>query len=114
MLSLDNVHNNKQLWAWLERVRKKLIASSSTTTTTADDDDTTKALLLSRNPSSMDCHCRCIIKNNNNSTQSARSLYKLQWAATRGDGRQGTDVTAAVQDIGDASSNRLPMQFIIE
>lgn len=82
MLSLDNVNNNEELLAWLERVRKKLVAK---------DQQKSEITVVSEpklDGLSLSLHY---------AWQDANS-YRLEWAATRGDGKQGQDVTAAVLD----------------
>ncbi|GAX18655.1 DNA ligase (NAD+) [Fistulifera solaris] len=78
MLSLENVHNTTQLLAWFERIRKKLVNSQVDTVTITTEP---KIDGLSLN-----------LRYTRQSTQ-----WELQWAATRGDGKQGIDVTHAVR-----------------
>lgn len=76
MLSLDNIHSEDELEKWIERIQRKLPDVSHLEFLTEPKLD---GLSLS-------------IRYNENGT--------LQWAATRGDGKQGQDVTLAVSDMG--------------
>ena len=79
MLSLDNVHSQEQLFQWLARIQKRL--ENITTTTTILTEPKLDGLSLSLRYS----------KNETSTT--------LQWAATRGDGTEGQDVTQAVRSL---------------
>lgn len=86
MLSLDNVHNDEQLWAWIKRIPKVLDEWDSsepmrvTILTEPKLDGVSLALRYQRQPQ----------------PHESEASYKLQWASTRGDGQQGQDVTSAV------------------
>jgi DNA ligase (NAD+) len=94
MLSLDNVNNDKELLAWLERVRKKLVASQTkgeiTVVTEPKLDGVSLSLHYVRHDNDDDDN------DNGNISYSNQSNYRLAWASTRGDGKRGQDVTAAV------------------
>ena len=72
MLSLDNVHSTEELLKWLERIRKKVALNETLTLITEPKLDGLSISLRYDN-----------------------EIGKLLWAATRGDGSQGQDVTAA-------------------
>ena len=76
MLSLDNVHTNEELEKWILRIQRKLTNATTLQIVTEPKLD---GLSLS-------------IRYNQKGS--------LQWAATRGDGKQGQDVTQAVSDMG--------------
>ena len=76
MLSLDNVHDTQQLLAWLERVHKRLDPGTKLTILTEPKLD---GLSLNLHYKRRD------------------ETWELEWASTRGDGKQGQDVTAAVR-----------------
>lgn len=121
MLSLDNVESNEQLLAWLKRVYKKLLAStssssSSSSSSNSNSDDPaaeqhTMIITLYTEPK-LDGLSLSLRYQYNKTASGSRSnddddagydlhgftrrTMTLQWAATRGDGRQGQDVTAAV------------------
>lgn len=82
MLSLDNVHREEELLAWLERIRKKL---------TVDDGPSSLTILTEPKLDGLSLSCRY------EQRQSNTTLYTFVWASTRGDGKQGQDVTHAVQ-----------------
>lgn len=86
MLSLDNVHNDEQLWAWLKRISKALNEWDSST-------ETIKVTIVTE--PKLD-GVSLSLRYRRQEDSSATPLYKLQWASTRGDGQQGQDVTDAV------------------
>lgn len=100
MLSLQNVHSTPQLLQWLERIRKQLFkfdgdASSNMDSITIVTEPKLDGLSLSlRYTKQHDDKCT------------------LQWAATRGDGTEGQDVTQAVKSLHgipqSISSKELP------
>lgn len=106
MLSLDNVHDTSQLFAWLERVRKKIATDEAVSTVTITTEPKIDGLSLNlrytRQP---------------DDTSNTCWTYQLQWAATRGDGKQGIDVTTSIRkcptvpkEIGlNAASLALPL-----
>ena len=99
MLSLDNVYNDDQLWAWLKRIPKVLdedpngVATTTKVTIYTEPklDGVSLSLRYRRKPSS-----------------SPHANYELEWASTRGDGQQGQDVTFAVR----AMDQTIPQQLI--
>jgi DNA ligase (NAD+) len=113
MLSLDNVNNDEELLAWLERVRKKLVPSSRMDTDTDTDldlgeTDTESTVTVVTEPKldgvSLSLHYERHASGANdgdggtNNSNKYQYQYRLAWAATRGDGKKGQDVTAAVVD----------------
>lgn len=91
MLSLDNVNNDEELLAWLERVRKKLLSSRMDT-----DLGETEITVLTEpklDGVSLSLHYK---RHDNSENGDTDIKYRLAWAATRGDGKKGQDVTAAV------------------
>jgi DNA ligase (NAD+) len=94
MLSLDNVNNDEELLAWLERVRKKLISTQN------DTDRGEMEITVVTEPKldgvSLSLHYERHINGVNGDTIDNKHQYRLAWAATRGDGKKGQDVTAAV------------------
>jgi NAD-dependent DNA ligase adenylation domain/NAD-dependent DNA ligase OB-fold domain len=104
MLSLDNCHDTPQLLAWLERIRKKIIQARLNDivdledTVGDDDDDVVEssmpiAFTIVTEPKldGLSLSLRYQLRND-------KQTYQLQYAATRGDGRKGLDVTYAVRD----------------
>lgn len=71
MLSLDNVHSEVDLLKWLDRIRKKLTIGQAVSIVTEPKLD------------GLSISIRYVVG-------------RLVWAATRGDGRRGQDVTQAV------------------
>lgn len=81
MLSLDNVHSTDQLKSWLLRVAKKLVLNNESSITILTEPKLDGLSLTIR------------YKKDENLQA---NKYNLQWACTRGDGQQGTDVTQSV------------------
>lgn len=94
MLSLDNVHNTEQLLDWLERVRKKVVMDYNSTNIKTDGIRPNVTILTEPK---LDGLSLCLHYEQSIGT---RGMYELKWAATRGDGHKGNDVTRAVQDMG--------------
>jgi DNA ligase (NAD+) len=104
MLSLDNCHDTPQLLAWLERIRKKIMQARlndivDLEDTVGDDDDDvvetsmpiTFTIVTEPKLDGLSLSLRYQLRND-------KQTYQLQYAATRGDGRKGLDVTYAVRD----------------
>jgi DNA ligase (NAD+) len=110
MLSLENVHDTTQLLAWLERVRKKLVNSH----------DKVDTISITTEPKidGLSLNLRYTRQSEENQRDTQWS-FQLQWAATRGDGKQGIDVTNSVRNcptipqtiILDAASLKLPLSY---
>eukprot|EP00934_Nitzschia_sp_Nitz4_P001972 Nitzschia sp. Nitz4//scaffold125_size66327//26336//28831//NITZ4_006130-RA/size66327-processed-gene-0.27-mRNA-1//-1//CDS//3329534610//1972//frame0 len=92
MLSLDNVHNHDQLVAWLQRIPKALDRPHEEL-----GDATTRVITLLTEPKldGLSLSLR-YIQTQDGGTE---STFELDWASTRGDGRQGHDVTPAISAI---------------
>jgi DNA ligase (NAD+) len=92
MLSLDNCFSQEELHQWLEKLYRAIIGLDTTAATT-NTTPTTPVLLILSEPKldgvSLNLHF----------TKTNEQHYQLTWASTRGDGRQGTDVTAAVLEM---------------
>ena len=88
MLSLDNVHNEEQLWAWLKRVYKAA---------TANDDIDLDFLSIVTEPKLDGVSLSLRYKRGD--TKDKITTYNLEWASTRGDGSKGQDVTQAISSI---------------
>jgi DNA ligase (NAD+) len=88
MLSLDNVYNDEQLWAWLKRIPKVLdeVPEGTTTKVTIYTEPKLDGVSLS-------------LRYRKQPSSSSTSTYELEWASTRGDGQNGQDVTFAVRSM---------------
>jgi NAD-dependent DNA ligase len=102
MLSLDNVTNQAQLMAWLQRVYKTLTVrddeGDDRPTTPTDPKQITKAVAILTEPKldGLSLSLRYIRRQGTENENVNVHHYSLEWASTRGDGRQGQDVTQAV------------------
>jgi len=83
MLSLSNVHSTPQLLQWLERIRTRLLK---------ENEEGISSITIVTEPK---------LDGLSLSLRYAKSGMKhnLQWAATRGDGTEGQDVTHAVKSL---------------
>ena len=95
MLSLDNVHSNEELLAWLERIRNKL-----RTIEEAEHSTTARTVRIRTEPKldGLSLSLHYVPQNRQETDANDSTAFYLQWAATRGDGSQGQDVTTAVND----------------
>ena len=100
MLSLDNVKNRPQLIAWLHRVQKKLQLAED-----EPSHDTTITIVTEPKLDGLSLSLRYELDNDQSSSSKSKE-YTLRWASTRGDGRQGQDVTQA---IVQGMSNQIPV-----
>lgn len=98
MLSLDNVHNDEQLWAWLKRIPKVLDDNL--------DGAPTKVTIFTE-PKLDGVSLSLRYQKRNAPSGGNIHEYELVWASTRGDGQQGQDVTAAVH----AMNQTIPSQI---
>jgi NAD-dependent DNA ligase len=102
MLSLDNVNDKTQLFAWLERIRKKIMNAMDKDrvdlddTVGEDDDDIVESIspvsftiITEPKLDGVSLNIRYVLLND-------LCTYQLQYATTRGDGKKGTDVTSAI------------------
>jgi DNA ligase (NAD+) len=83
MLSLDNVHTTTELQQWLERIRKHVLKDNVDNINNTRNDTTIK-ILTEPKLDGLSCSLRY-------------EQSTLRWAATRGDGSQGHDVTSAIR-----------------
>lgn len=83
MLSLDNVHNDEQLWAWLKRVNR---AKEE-----VDANDSIVQILTEPKLDGVSLSLRYELA----PTKAKSQSYRLVWASTRGDGNRGQDVSKA-------------------
>ena len=97
MLSLDNVHNNEQLHAWLKRIRKNVVVNSAEDYT----DDSIITILTEPKLDGLSLSLRYERQHQETSKEDNKKkhLYELVWASTRGNGKQGQDVTSAIQSM---------------
>jgi len=120
MLSLDNVYNDEQLWAWLKRIPKVFDEDL--------DNPTMQHLVTIYTEPKLDGvslslrYNKVCLSSSSSSSDTTYVNYQLEWASTRGDGQQGQDVTFAVRTIKesiphqlkiDSSSSSLPETFEI-
>ena len=122
MLSLDNLVTREELGQWLDRVAK-----AATTTTATSHSDRNQSSSTHKNH--MDNHWTIDITTepkidglslslrytrtehvNRNDDDKNNTVWTLQWAATRGDGQWGQDVTATIQ--ANAKSLGIPLEFL--
>jgi len=112
MQSLDNAMGTPEVVAWLNRVKKLLLlASSSTSDTDPDDDDDDDDDVDSLNNTAKQSIPITIIAEpkidglslslryelDERESNVSSSIYNFVWGATRGDGKQGEDVSEAVK-----------------
>ena len=105
MLSLDNAHNEEQVLQWIGRLEKKAREQIMAMSNAEEMDNSTVSIQLLTEPKldglSLSLHYQRT-KDEGDSSSSVglvSSVYRLVWAATRGDGKQGQDVTEAVLDM---------------
>eukprot|EP00980_Cylindrotheca_fusiformis_P029917 scaffold24028_cov152-Cylindrotheca_fusiformis.AAC.8 len=96
MLSLDNVHNDEQLWAWLKRVDRA----------TKEDSENTKTVRILTEPK-LDGVSLSLRYELTGEASADSGRYNLVWATTRGDGKRGQDVTKAAASIQNIPSSLL-------
>ena len=101
MLSLDNATNRAQLEKWLRHIVKQLTLQSNEGNTNSEEIDIQSSALKAIGDTSvttiltepkldgLSLSLRYVRKND-------AFMYNLEWASTRGDGKQGQDVTQAV------------------
>ncbi|KAL3945407.1 MAG: hypothetical protein SGBAC_000540 [Bacillariaceae sp.] len=92
MLSLDNAHDEPQLLSWLNRVSKATVEVLSETNATVQ-------ILTEPKLDGISLSLRYELAETLGDGGS--HTYELSWAATRGDGRVGQEVTEAVASIPD-------------
>ena len=96
MQSLDNAMMATHVVKWMNRVRKSLFKAR-------DEDDSDKVIEIIAEPKmdGLSLSLRYILQDEN------KIEYKLEWGATRGDGKRGENVTDAVNAI-----ENIPKTFI--
>ena len=96
MQSLDNAMMATHVVKWMNRVRKSLFKAR-------DEDDSDKVIEIIAEPKmdGLSLSLRYILQDE------TKSEYKLEWGATRGDGKRGENVTDAVNAI-----ENIPKTFI--
>ena len=94
MLSLDNVVTREQLDLWLDRVAKA--AAKKVSAKEEEDPDESLTVTLLTEPK-LDGLSLSVRYSPTFSTTDGAKVWQLQWAATRGDGRVGQDVTSVVK-----------------
>jgi DNA ligase (NAD+) len=95
MLSLDNAHNDAQLMAWLRRVVKAATELQQELQEENDHKDPRVHVTIVTEPKLDGLSLSLRYE----ATSINATEYELQWASTRGDGKIGQDVTAAVRQI---------------
>ncbi|CAB9518826.1 DNA ligase [Seminavis robusta] len=88
MLSLDNVTTQDQLKAWLERLRKRILAANNS------QHPAPVTILTEPKLDGLSLSLRYTLQKDSTTTNNPQ--YQLEWACTRGDGKKGQDVTAPV------------------
>ena len=92
MLSLDNVHNQEQLLAWLRKVVKAVTAE-------AEEQEVTSMVTIVTEPKLDGVSLSLRYEASSNAASSDSIPLELKWASTRGDGTVGQDVTAAAKQM---------------
>lgn len=90
MLSLDNAMNHEEVIKWIERVYKLIYDSGDSI-----EHSRPQQLEILAEPKYDGLSLSIRYEKHNN------GLYKLVWAATRGNGHKGEDVTDAIMEISD-------------
>lgn len=116
MLSLDNAMDEVAVEQWIGRVRKLLLSHSLDSTgsvnegfqaTAVDGElsaDTTLQILVEPKMDGLSLSLRYCY-NASEDRDKAYVVYNLEWAATRGNGKIGEDVTEAVLDMNAVPRN---------
>eukprot|EP00978_Attheya_sp_CCMP212_P031227 scaffold117372_cov41-Attheya_sp.AAC.1 len=97
LLSLDNAMDQSQVLAWYHRLLRQI--SSVSSHEDDDDEEATMTLLAEPKLDGLSLSLRYQRQPHNNDDDDDVISYKLIWAATRGDGRRGDDVTEAIRDM---------------
>ncbi len=103
MQSLDNAMDTPEVILWLNRVKKLLLSAS--TTADADPDDESLGteeqqsipITIIAEPKIDGLSLSLRYELDTRKSDEATSIYNFVWGATRGDGRQGEDVSEAVK-----------------
>ena len=101
MQSLDNAMDTLEVVAWVNRV-KKLLLSAATTDTDPDDDNhdayeqnTSVTIIAEPKIDGLSLSLRYELDDKQSNSET--TTYNFVWGATRGDGKQGEDVSEAVK-----------------
>ena len=112
MQSLDNAMDETEAVAWVNRVRKLILsAKQDEIVESSNEIEFPVAIFAEPKIDGLSLSLRYELQNNTKSTN--QYIYNFVWAATRGDGSQGEDVTDAVKsawikdDIGVDSNLHL-------
>jgi len=106
MQSLDNAMNDIEAVNWINRIQKLLLQSSN------DNDKGTQSIQIMGEPKidGLSLSLRYQLRESSNADRNI--TYDFIWGATRGDGKQGEDVTDAVQSAWmNESSFTIPQSF---
>lgn len=122
MLSLENIHSTPDLLQWLERIRKKVTAEVTHLESVADsnrastEDLTRDQVTIVTEPKLDGLSLSLRYRRTNTETPGSpsSSIFELEWAATRGDGSKGQDVTAAVRKSSSNSNNKSQLQIPLQ
>jgi len=105
MQSLDNAMNDIEAVNWINRIQKLLLQSSD------KSDDYAQSIQIMAEPK-IDGLSLSLRYQLRESSSTGRIVYDFIWGATRGDGKQGEDVTEAVQSAWMNKSNfTIPQSF---
>jgi len=114
MQSLDNAMNDVEAVNWINRMQKLLLQSSD------NSDDGRESIQIMGEPKidglslSLRYQLRDVDDDNESSNAVGNVTYDFIWGATRGDGKQGEDVTEAVQSAWMNERNfTIPQSFTI-
>jgi DNA ligase (NAD+) len=109
MLSLDNVHTPDQLWAWLRRIPKAMEEIGDDDVNDNENEPMTVTIVTEPKLDGVSLSLRYERSKDTTaattSTTTTTHSYSLVWASTRGDGRRGQDVTAAVAQMTNIPSS---------
>ncbi|KAL3924128.1 MAG: hypothetical protein SGILL_001237 [Bacillariaceae sp.] len=99
MLSLDNAHNDAQLMAWLRRVVKAATELTLEETEASMEESTIIKATIVTEPKLDGLSLSLRYEKQQDDHDDGGGEFILKWASTRGDGKVGQDVTAAVRQI---------------
>ena len=108
MQSLDNAMDTEEVVLWLNRVKKLLLAASTLDVDPDDDSlDTNERsipITIIAEPKIDGLSLSLRYEFDGKESDEATSVYNFVWGATRGDGKQGEDVSEAVKSAWMKSS----------
>jgi len=99
MQSLDNAMMSTQVLKWMNRVRKILFKARDE----EDDDDKVIEIIAEPKMDGLSLSLRYVLHDE------AKKHYKLEWGATRGDGKRGENVTDAINAM-----DIIPKTFVFD